>query len=229
MGLSENRARAVIMGQNTCRHNLYPSNDYIMFHVSFQPGAFFQLFKIPMTEFVDKNIDAELVLGCGMKQLHEQMANANYLEELPLIFERFLLQKIKQAKDLIRPVDMIAQLILKDPQSFNFTTYAGAACLSISQFERVFSKQVGISPKFYARICRFYQAYAIKQQHPHLSWFTIAIKTGYSDYQHLAKDFKQFAGNTPNTLISETERGPERILGYTDNYHILNTLNELRI
>ncbi|MCO5935902.1 helix-turn-helix domain-containing protein [Mucilaginibacter sp. RB4R14] len=216
MGVSENRARSVIMGQNTCRHNLYSSNDYIMFHVSFQPGAFFQLFRIPMTEFVDKNVDAELVLGNGMKQLHEQMANAKSLEELPNIFETFLLKKIGQADEFIRPVDKIGKLIFDSPQSFKFDTYASMACLSISQFERTFTRQVGISPKFYARICRFYQAYATKQHYPHLSWFTIAIKTGYSDYQHLAKDFKQFAGNTPNTLLAETERSPEQILGYSD-------------
>ena len=187
-----------------------------MFHVSFQPGAFFQLFKVPMTEFVDRNIDAELVLGSGIQQLHEQMANARWLKELPDIFETFLLMKIKQAKDLIRPVDKIAGMILNNPQGFKFKTYADAACLSISQFERVFSNQVGITPKFYARICRFYQAYAMKQRCPDLSWFAIAIKTGYSDYQHLAKDFKQFAGNTPNTLLAETEQSPEQVLGYTD-------------
>ena len=216
MGVSEKRAKSVIMGQNTCRHNLYPPNDYIMFHIRFQPGAFYQLFKIPMTEFVDQNIDAELVLGSGMKELHEQMANANSLEKLPLIFEKFLWEKIKQKKELIQPVDKISQLILGNPQSFKFDTYASLACLSVSQFERTFTRQVGVSPKFYARICRFYQAYEIKQQCPHLSWFTVAIKTGYSDYQHLAKDFKQFSGTTPNSLIEESKHAPERVLGYMD-------------
>lgn len=216
LGISENRARSVIMGQNTCRHNLYPPNDYIMFHVRFQPGAFYQLFKTPMTEFVDQNIDAELVLGGGMKELHEQMANASSSEELPLIFERFLWRKINQAKEFIRPVDKMAQLILNNPQRFEFKTYANLACLSISQFERAFTRQVGISPKFYARICRFYQAYEMKEQFPHLSWFTVAIKTGYSDYQHLAKDFKQFSGTTPNPFIEESKQAPERVLGYMD-------------
>lgn len=214
--VSEKRARSVIMGQNTCRHNLYPPNDYIMFHVRFQPGAFYQLFKIPMTEFIDQNIDAELVLGNVMKELNEQMANAKNPEDFQFIFERFLWKKIGQAKNFIRPVDKIGKLILNCPQNFKFETYANLACLSISQFERTFTRQVGISPKFYARICRFYQAYGMKQQCPHLSWFTIAIQTGYSDYQHLVKDFKQFSGNTPNSLITESEHAPERVMGYMD-------------
>lgn len=216
MGVSEKRARSVIMGQNTCRHNLYPSNNYTMFHVRFQPGAFYQLFKIPMTEFIDRNIDAEMVLGKEMKDVNEQLANAKDPAEFPLIFEKFLWGKINQAKELIRPVDKIGQLILNSPQSFKFKNYASMACLSISQFERTFTRQTGISPKFYARICRFYQAYEMKQRYLHLSWFTVAIKTGYSDYQHLAKDFKQFSGNTPNSLIIECDNGPERVLGYTD-------------
>jgi methylphosphotriester-DNA--protein-cysteine methyltransferase len=151
-----------------------------------------------------------------MKRLHEQMANAEDLDELPLIFERFILEKINRMKDCIRPIDKIGQLILNSPQSFKFNTYASLACLSISQFERTFMRQVGISPKFYARICRFYEAYAMKQLRPSLSWLTVAVKTGYSDYQHLAKDFKQFSGNTPNSLIAESSQAPERVLGYTD-------------
>lgn len=35
----------------------------------------------------------------------------------------------------------------------------------------------------------------------------------YDDYQHMAKDFKQFAGTTPNSLLQAQNNTPERILG----------------
>jgi transcriptional regulator GlxA family with amidase domain len=90
---------------------------------------------------------------------------------------------------------------------------ASLACLSISQFERRFIQQTGITPKFYTRINRFYQAYQIKEKNPKNDWLSIALETGYHDYQHLVKDFKQFSDTTPHSLLKAQASSPERILG----------------
>jgi transcriptional regulator GlxA family with amidase domain len=46
-----------------------------------------------------------------------------------------------------------------------------------------------------------------------MDWLSIAIETGYFDYQHLAKDFKRFSGGTPVSMIDSYESSPERWLG----------------
>ncbi len=81
-----------------------------------------------------------------------------------------------------------------------------------AKFEKRFERQVGITPKYFARICRFYQAYELKDTRQDLDWLSIAVQTGYTDYQHLVKDFKRFAGVTPNRLIQESNHNPERQL-----------------
>ena len=90
---------------------------------------------------------------------------------------------------------------------------AGLACLSISQFERRFIQLTGITPKFFTRINRFYNAYQLKDQNPKMDWLRIAVETGYHDYQHLVKDFKQFSNVTPHSLLAAQAQSPERILG----------------
>lgn len=82
--------------------------------------------------------------------------------------------------------------------------------MSPSQFERKFQRQTGVTPKFFSRICRFYQAFELKTRKPTLDWLSIAVRTGYSDYQHLVKDFKQFSGNVPNLLIEDYTSSVER-------------------
>ncbi len=72
---------------------------------------------------------------------------------------------------------------------------------------------MGVSPKFFARICRFYKAFETKELNPHLNWQKIAWDAAYTDYQHLVKDFKQFSGSTPNTLVQENTQSPERWIG----------------
>ena len=72
---------------------------------------------------------------------------------------------------------------------------------------------MGVSPKFLARISRFDKAFELKQQSTSLDWLSIALQTGYNDYQHLVKDFKQFAGVTPNLILQAELDSPERRLG----------------
>ena len=71
---------------------------------------------------------------------------------------------------------------------------------------------MGISPKLYSRIVRFFRAYQYKEAHPSENWLGIALLFGYTDYQHLAKDFREFALAGPNLWISEDNQSPERIL-----------------
>jgi AraC-like DNA-binding protein len=189
-----------------------------MLCVRFQPGALFKLLGIPMTEFVHNYFDAELILGQEIKAVYEQLVSAPGYESMPLILDSYIGKKINKLKNNEQPIDKIGKLILANPQGFNLEKTASQACLSHRQFEKRFIRQIGITPKHFSRICRFNQAYELKEFHPNLDWFSIAIQTGYSDYQHLVKDFKQFAGTPPNTFIQECLKNPERVLHIANDF-----------
>jgi AraC-like DNA-binding protein len=114
-------------------------------------------------------------------------------------------------EDGVPPIDRVASLMMGQGV-FRVEKLADAACLSISQFERRFLQQTGIAPKVFLRINRFYDAFLLKENKPGLSWLAIALDTGYHDYQHLVKDFKMFAGETPNSLMEAQAKAPERTL-----------------
>lgn len=217
-GSSEKRAQTVIFGQPVSRQNLHLPNDYLAISVRFQPGALYKFLDVPMTDFLQKNEDAELVIGGEIRLLHEQLEGAVSYEKMFLLIEDFLWSKIRRMKENIHPVDKIGQLLLETPQSFILDKLAREACLSASQLERRFLHQIGVPPKFYARICRFYKAYLLKQRSPGLSWLEVAWETGYSDYQHMVKDFKAFANGTPNRFIQEDATSPEQSLSLNPNF-----------
>ena len=79
-------------------------------------------------------------------------------------------------------------------------------------------ERMGVSPKFLARISRFDKAFSLKQINPSLDWLSIALQTGYNDYQHLVKDFKQFAGVMPNVMMQAEKNSPERVLGIVTDH-----------
>ncbi len=209
-GIIEKRPTTSIFGQPANRQNLLISHEYLLIHVLFQPGMLYKLLKIPMTEIVNQNYDASLILGRDINEVQERLAALDSYDAMFEILNNYFIQKVKQFQNNIQPVDKIGFMIFNNPQGFNLEKTAGNACLSFRQFEKRFAQQVGLTPKYFARVCRFYQAYELKELRPNLDWLSVAVRTGYNDYQHLVKDFKQFAGVTPNVLIRETLNNPER-------------------
>lgn len=201
-----------IFGQQVARCDIHLSNEFLMFRVHFKPGMLFRLFNIPVVEFSGDYFDAETVLGRQVREVSEQLASARSYSEMVEAVENYLVKMIGRVKQHVHPVDKVANFLTADPTRFSLEWLASQACLSPRQFNRKFTERMGIGPKFYSRLVRFYYAYLYKEANPDMDWFTVAINFGYNDYQHLVKDFKQFTQATPNLWIQEEGASPEKLL-----------------
>lgn len=206
--------KIALNGAQLSRFDFHLTHEFLMLSVDFQPGGLSKFLRMPLSdEFIDDRIDAEALLGSEIHQLYERLANVPRYEAIIPLIEAYLWHRINQRKSESHPIDRVYRIIAERPSLFSLDALADQACLSASQFERRFIQQIGISPKLFARTNRFYKAYQLKDQNSSLDWLTIALQTGYSDYQHLVKDFRQFAGATPNSLLVAQANAPERILG----------------
>ena len=219
-GMAERRPSTVIFGQPVVMQNLQPTHRYLMLDIRFQPGFLYKFIRVPMPEFLHKNVSAELVLGNEIRDVNDELANAKDYKSMIAIVETYLWKKIHDIKADNHPFEKIAPMIQNSPQSFNLDVMARDACMSPSQFERKFQLQTGVTPKFFSRVCRFFRAFELKARNPSLDWMSIAIRSDYTDYQHLVKDFKQFSGDVPKILIQEYTNSVERWLaaGLTPNF-----------
>lgn len=210
-GLVSRVASNAIFGQQVSRRNFdtFPAPDFLMLMVIFQPGAMHRLLGMSSNELTSAFCDAESILNPELQSVNDQIANAENYEEMIECAEFYLLQKLKSVKIDAHPIDRIGTLLLHNPTPFSLDWLADQANLSPRQFERVFNDRIGIGPKLYSRISRFYQAFAYKEKHPAADWLTVAVHFGYTDYAHLAKDFKQFTNVTPNIILKEQEQRPE--------------------
>ena len=212
------RPRTNIFGMPNSGQDLHLTSEYMMIKVYFQPGSLYKLLGIPMKELLHQYIEARAILGKEITEVEDRLDNALTYNELPQIVDDYFIKKVCKIKLNLEPIDKIGMMIFANPQKFNLSKTANDACLSTRQFERRFEQQIGVTPKYYARICRFYEAYVLKEKSPELDWLSIAIQTNYCDYQHLVKDFKQFSGETPNLLIKKSSLNPERILGLNPDF-----------
>lgn len=210
-GITTRIASNALFGQHVSRLNFQcvVTLDYLMLMVVFQPGALHRLLGLSSNELTGVFCDAESVLNAELRVVNDQIANAADYAAMIERAEEYMLRKVRQAKLDAHPIDRIGQLLLTTPAPFSLDWLADQANLSPRQFERKFTERMGIGPKMYSRISRFFQTLQYKDGHPELDWLSVAVQFGYTDYDHLAKDFKHFANVTPTIMIKEYGQRPE--------------------
>jgi AraC-like DNA-binding protein len=202
-----------IFGQQMKRCDVHLAPEFLMFRVHFQPGALFRLLGIPLPEFGEHYFDAELVLGSTVREVSERLAAARSCSAMVEAVESYLLPLVASAAHAVLPVDRAAGLLTADPVHGSIDWLARQACLSPRQLQRKFTERIGVGPKLYGRLLRFNRAYLFKLEHPTVAWPTVAIRFGYTDYQHMVRDFRQFTNATPTRWEQEDRGSPEYALG----------------
>lgn len=209
------KPRSVISGQFTYRVDRYVSiPEILMIIVDFKPGALHRLTGIPFTEFTNKDLDAEAVFSTEIRKVNSRLSSCESYKDMVQIVEIFFTALVNRSKKEFLPVDLLFTMVTEDPDQ-SVDRLAQHAYLSPRQLERKFDERVGINPKTFLRICRFNNTYWMHLKNPKLSWFDIAMNCGYTDYQHLVKEYKTFAGGNPPNFFAEESMAPGRILGLT--------------
>lgn len=205
---------SVIQGQllSSWFHH-YPEN-FKLVKIVFQPGGLFHLLgQLPTTYFANAVVDAEDVLGRETYQILQQLMDTQQYDRMIRTTETFLLTRFQKLRLRIEPIDRLNVFGEKPFGTLSLDDLVHQSCLSVRQFERKFKQRNGVSPKLFLRIARFNRAFALKQRKTTLDWLAVALSCGYGDYQHMVKDFKQFAGLTPPDLLEAQARAPEKLLG----------------
>ena len=206
------------------RHNglVNFTGKYHTFLIQFKANGFNKIFRMPMYEFTDRIFTAEEVFGKQTNELHEQLLNAANIQQMACFADNFLLSflnKQKKTAILHDAITAISKELYNTATVLSIAQYAYKANMSIRNFERRFTEQAGVSPKFYTKLMRFNEAVKIKSAQPKKNWTSIAYDCGYFDQMHLIKDFKQFSNESPSSffnrnagLTTETFTRVERIL-----------------
>lgn len=201
-----------IFGQQVMRCDVHLVSEFLMLRVHFEPGALFRLLRVPLHEFGDAYCDAALILRDDVREVSDRLAAARSYAEMIGLVESYLLRAVKRAGPDVHPVDRIAARVATHPLHPSLDRLAHLAGMSRRQFTRTFNERIGLAPKLYSRIVRFHHACRFKAAHPATAWPDVAHELGYTDYQHMVRDFRQFAGATPTVWLQEDSGSPEYAL-----------------
>ncbi|MFT3674320.1 MAG: helix-turn-helix domain-containing protein [Chitinophagaceae bacterium] len=216
-----NAPQVLLSGQQleaSIRH--LTGNHFLTVQIFFTPAGLYRLTGISPHLLINTFTDAEAIFGSQIRSVNEQLAAAASYTDMIYVLDSFA-EQIKNKSTGIKAahfVDKAAGMILQD-HTISIDRLAQTAFASTRQFQRIFKDRIGISPKLFERIVRFEKTYLYKLQNPGLRWTDIAYACQYSNYQHMAAEYRQLTGLSPQAYELRERQSPEQLLGIATTDH----------
>jgi len=172
----------------------------------FKPGAAGAFLATPLHALTDQRADIDLLWG---RSDADRLADALWAHELSdreriALIETQLLRRLRDGDPMAGGGALVRSALgMLDASAGGVRIDDLAARLGVSRqhLAAQFRTRVGLSPKLYARICRFRRATAVLKASPTPDWARLALECGYFDQSHLIHDFQEFAGNAPERFL----------------------------
>lgn len=157
-----------------------------------------------MQAFSDQIVSAEALWGKEIYWLCEALYEAGDTLHMIALLERFFYQKLCRNPKRKDSRGVLAALQGMQYQGiYHMDTLVHSTFHSHRTLERYFKEQIGMSPKKYARICRFNRAKSLLDSDLTLPWPELIHQMGYYDQSHFIKEFQKFSGKTPGLYVQE--------------------------
>jgi AraC-like DNA-binding protein len=166
------------------------------------------LFGMPACEFADRHTRLDDVWSAWVEGLREQLIEATNLAQRLDILERVLVSRLRAVRRLHPAVAHGLQALhagLKVREVVEETGY------SHRRFIALFREETGLAPKRFCRVLRFQKMLQEYSLNPAVSWSDLAHDCGYSDQAHFNREFREFAGVTPEEYRSCSQHSAARI------------------
>jgi AraC-like DNA-binding protein len=185
--------RLLCVGPMTCARVLFGGPEASTVAVRFRPGGAAPFLELDVNELTDCSVGTEEL---GLRWL----AAGSFAGKQPLAavahLQRLLLSRARTvAAPNLRVLYAVESLICRRRPSIE--GLARDIGWSRQEQTRAFVRQVGVSPKRFARVARLQQAIAALQRDGGLGLSRAALEHGYYDQAHMARDFRELAGVTP--------------------------------
>ncbi|MEQ8470692.1 MAG: helix-turn-helix transcriptional regulator [Marinoscillum sp.] len=189
-GMWVTQSKQLLAGQLTHYFSLENTGVSGMIGIKFKPTALSELFGLDMSVLTDKVVPlASMVPSVKIGEVGLDSL-AYFISD----FEEQLAQKIPVHRGVCANA---VDLIIEKNGMLGVQELQEEIGLSERQLERLFKKQVGLSPKFYSRIIRL--SYIFRQAEKNdYTWAKLAYQGGFTDQSHFIKNFKEFTGEDPS-------------------------------
>ncbi len=169
--------------------------------VNFTPLGAWRFFRLAQSELEGRTVSLDDILGAQGRLFVAELYDAPDWPERFALLDDFLSRRIHAAREPNANVREVWQALSASHGAASITALAEATGVSRRHLAKLFRAEIGATPKTMARILRFEHARNLAHHVPRLGWADLAYEAGYADQAHLAREFKELSGMTPQELL----------------------------
>lgn len=195
-------APAAVLGGPCLRSQIIDTAEQVrVMGVVFRPAGAWAFSREDQQAFLQRDIGLEDIYGHVARQLRERLLHTPDSAERVRLLDRWLCDRLAVSAPDACVGHAIAALACA-PQLTRVAALVRDSGMSEYRFGRLFSRQVGMGPKRFARLLRF--RVVVEQVHAdeRVEWAHVAADNGYTDQSHLVREFREFAGMTPAAFVA---------------------------
>ncbi|MEM7659065.1 MAG: helix-turn-helix transcriptional regulator, partial [Bacteroidota bacterium] len=157
-------------------------------------------------EMENTPVPLEALYGEAGNALAEQILTAHSTAERIEIIEAFLLQRLRDAKNIDRIVQSTVDTMLEVKGQISVAELSEQNQTHRRQLARKFSSVIGLSPKQLSKTIRIQAALTALLTETPAKLTDLAYDNEYYDQSHFIKDFKEFTGLSPKEFYGDALR-----------------------
>jgi AraC-like DNA-binding protein len=166
-----------------------------VFGIQFRSGAAHAFFRPPLHEFANAHVEID-DLWCGAELRIRLLECVGDTEAIFDLAERLLAAQWIEQRCVHPAVRYAVREMARSSRPV--IELVDATGLSSRRFIQLFKEQVGLTPKVFGRLQRFQRALRLADETGSaVDWSLVALNCGYYDQSHLCRDFREFAGISP--------------------------------
>ncbi len=200
-----NGIRAGIYGVPKATSSHFLQGEGTVLGVKFRPGGFYPFLKRPVSGLTGRVRGFRDVFGTDSAALEERIFARQDGEQMARIAEEFLRGRDPERDENVGLIRRIAQAAADDREIARVEDLAARFGINKRALQRLFSRYVGVGPKWVIRRYRLQEAAERMEQDGVRDWGELWQRLGYYDQAHFINDFKAIIGRSPEKYVKEIE------------------------
>jgi len=167
------------------------------------PFATRLLLGIDPKEINDECYDLSQVKSIDTRQTVSQIVLTNTDKQIQIIAD-YILELVKYSSiDTDNSIKLAVSTIINTKGTLQIKQLREQLFITERTFERRFTKEIGVTPKQFAKIVQF--SFSINQikESDYTKLTSIAYENGFADQSHFIRTFKKYTGSTPKEMRSK--------------------------
>ncbi|MBR0983415.1 helix-turn-helix domain-containing protein [Bradyrhizobium liaoningense] len=203
--------KGTVNGMHTRAAALKPSGPVGVVLVRLKPEAADRVLGVRPADLLDASVEISDIFGDNVAAwLEKRLAGAGSAAARVTCMQGFLEQRRRPSR--LDPLVARAMRAIRRNPAISMRGLADCLDIGERSLQRRFKTETGASAKRFARIERMLQAIAARRSGA--DWADAAHACGFTDQAHLIRDFRTFAGSSPEVFCRRV--APDGVQGWND-------------